>query len=231
MEESEGKEKGPSVAAAPPPQACSRWNPTKEQISLLEGLYRQGVRTPTAEQIQHIAGKLQEFGRIEGKNVFYWFQNHKARQRQKQKQENFGHLSRLLRTRAGPPPLRPAPPHPTLHHPPPAGGTLLCYHPPLPAVVFAGAMAPEGAEETRYRNLERYDRRRLLETAAADEECMCDAESRQTLQLFPLHPAGASKEEPVDSPPSTESDDGGSCCRSPSPLDFFGSQYGLTSER
>lgn len=75
----------------------SRWNPTNEQISLLETLYKQGVRTPTAEQIQEIAGKLREYGSIEGKNVFYWFQNHKARQRQKQKQETMACFNRLLR--------------------------------------------------------------------------------------------------------------------------------------
>ncbi|KAJ1686530.1 hypothetical protein LUZ63_017920 [Rhynchospora breviuscula] len=74
----------------------SRWNPTKEQISLLENLYKQGVRTPTAEEIQKITGKLREFGSIEGKNVFYWFQNHKARQRQKQKQQTFTYYSKLL---------------------------------------------------------------------------------------------------------------------------------------
>ncbi|KAM0021384.1 putative transcription factor homeobox-WOX family [Helianthus debilis subsp. tardiflorus] len=70
--------------------AASRWNPTKEQIDMLENLYRQGLRTPTADQIQEITGRLQTYGHIEGKNVFYWFQNHKARQRQKEKQD---HLS------------------------------------------------------------------------------------------------------------------------------------------
>ncbi|BAS75151.1 Os01g0840300, partial [Oryza sativa Japonica Group] len=64
--------------------ANARWTPTKEQIAVLEGLYRQGLRTPTAEQIQQITARLREHGHIEGKNVFYWFQNHKARQRQKQ---------------------------------------------------------------------------------------------------------------------------------------------------
>ncbi|XP_010554416.1 PREDICTED: WUSCHEL-related homeobox 6 isoform X2 [Tarenaya hassleriana] len=61
----------------------SRWNPTREQVMALEELYRGGTRTPTTEQIQVIASKLREFGRIEGKNVFYWFQNHKARERHK----------------------------------------------------------------------------------------------------------------------------------------------------
>ncbi|KAG9455006.1 hypothetical protein H6P81_007910 [Aristolochia fimbriata] len=63
----------------------SRWNPTPEQLRTLEDLYRRGTRTPTAEQIQHITAQLRRFGKIEGKNVFYWFQNHKARERQKRR--------------------------------------------------------------------------------------------------------------------------------------------------
>ncbi|XP_073291105.1 uncharacterized protein [Primulina huaijiensis] len=74
----------------------SRWNPTKEQINILESMYRQGLRTPSAEQIQQITARLRAFGHIEGKNVFYWFQNHKARQRQKQKQESFAYFNRFL---------------------------------------------------------------------------------------------------------------------------------------
>lgn len=74
----------------------SRWNPTKEQISMLENLYKQGIRTPTAEEIQHITARLRAYGHIEGKNVFYWFQNHKARQRQKQKQETIAYFNRFL---------------------------------------------------------------------------------------------------------------------------------------
>ncbi|EOA25113.1 hypothetical protein CARUB_v10018421mg [Capsella rubella] len=65
--------------------ATSRWNPTPEQITTLEELYKSGTRTPTTEQIQKIASKLRKYGRIEGKNVFYWFQNHKARERQKRR--------------------------------------------------------------------------------------------------------------------------------------------------
>lgn len=63
----------------------SRWNPTPEQITTLEELYKSGTRTPTTEQIQQIASKLRKYGRIEGKNVFYWFQNHKARERLKRR--------------------------------------------------------------------------------------------------------------------------------------------------
>ncbi|KAL9143802.1 hypothetical protein ABFS82_14G257700 [Erythranthe guttata] len=63
----------------------TRWNPTQEQITILEMLYRGGMRTPNAQQIEQISVQLAKYGKIEGKNVFYWFQNHKARERQKQK--------------------------------------------------------------------------------------------------------------------------------------------------
>ncbi|KAM0948207.1 putative transcription factor homeobox-WOX family [Dioscorea sansibarensis] len=66
------------------PQAPStRWCPTPEQLMILEEMYRSGIRTPNASQIQQITAHLSYYGKIEGKNVFYWFQNHKARDRQK----------------------------------------------------------------------------------------------------------------------------------------------------
>uniref|UniRef100_A0A7N0TKN5 Homeobox domain-containing protein n=2 Tax=Kalanchoe fedtschenkoi TaxID=63787 RepID=A0A7N0TKN5_KALFE len=65
----------------------TRWNPAPGQIQALEEMYRCGLRTPTALQIQQIASQLRKFGKIEGKNVFYWFQNHKARERQKRCRE------------------------------------------------------------------------------------------------------------------------------------------------
>lgn len=63
----------------------SRWNPTPEQTMVLEEVYSSGIRTPTIQQIHEIASKLQNYGRIEGKNVFYWFQNHKSRERLKRR--------------------------------------------------------------------------------------------------------------------------------------------------
>ncbi|XP_042509494.1 WUSCHEL-related homeobox 4-like [Macadamia integrifolia] len=66
----------------------TRWNPTQEQIGILEMLYRGGMRTPNAQQIEQITAQLGKFGKIEGKNVFYWFQNHKARERQRQKRNS-----------------------------------------------------------------------------------------------------------------------------------------------
>ncbi|KAJ8751555.1 hypothetical protein K2173_016793 [Erythroxylum novogranatense] len=65
------------------PSTSSRWCPTPEQLMILEELYRSGIRTPHASQIQRITAHLSLYGKIEGKNVFYWFQNHKARDRQK----------------------------------------------------------------------------------------------------------------------------------------------------
>ncbi|BFG18357.1 hypothetical protein CerSpe_046310 [Prunus speciosa] len=75
----------------------TRWNPTQEQIGILEMLYRGGMRTPNAQQIEQITAQLGKYGKIEGKNVFYWFQNHKARERQKQKRNSLG-LSHSPRT-------------------------------------------------------------------------------------------------------------------------------------
>ncbi|KAJ8440237.1 hypothetical protein Cgig2_024002 [Carnegiea gigantea] len=72
------------------PVASTRWCPTAEQIMILEEMYRGGIRTPNAAQIQQITAHLSLYGKIEGKNVFYWFQNHKARDRQKLRKRLLG---------------------------------------------------------------------------------------------------------------------------------------------
>ncbi|KAJ1286156.1 hypothetical protein BS78_03G331000 [Paspalum vaginatum] len=123
------------ASAADAALANARWNPTKEQVAVLEGLYEHGLRTPSAEQIQQITVKLRQHGHIEGKNVFYWFQNHKARQRQKQKQDSFAYFSRLLR-RPPPLPVLPRPPGPPPYPRVP---------PPSPAPAMEMAMAPPPA--------------------------------------------------------------------------------------
>ncbi|KAL5725665.1 hypothetical protein ACHQM5_008784 [Ranunculus cassubicifolius] len=64
----------------------TRWTPTSEQIRILKELYYDnGVRSPNAEQIHRISARLRQYGKIEGKSVFYWFQNHKARDRMKKR--------------------------------------------------------------------------------------------------------------------------------------------------
>ncbi|KAF5454556.1 hypothetical protein F2P56_024212 [Juglans regia] len=70
-------------------QSSTRWTPTTDQIRILKDLYyNNGVRSPSADQIQRISARLRQYGKIEGKNVFYWFQNHKARERQKKRFNN-----------------------------------------------------------------------------------------------------------------------------------------------
>ncbi|KAJ0984090.1 hypothetical protein J5N97_002446 [Dioscorea zingiberensis] len=64
---------------------CGRWNPTAEQVKVLMDLFKAGLRTPSTEEIQSITSHLSSYGKIESKNVFYWFQNHKARERHHKK--------------------------------------------------------------------------------------------------------------------------------------------------
>ncbi|KAF8717047.1 hypothetical protein HU200_026158 [Digitaria exilis] len=69
---------------------CGRWNPTAEQVKVLTELFRAGLRTPSTEQIQRISTHLSAYGKVESKNVFYWFQNHKARERHHHKKRRRG---------------------------------------------------------------------------------------------------------------------------------------------
>ena len=64
---------------------CVRWNPSSEQVRVLTELFKCGLRTPTTDQIRKISLQLSVYGEIESKNVFYWFQNHKARERHKRR--------------------------------------------------------------------------------------------------------------------------------------------------
>ncbi|MCO5571101.1 hypothetical protein L7F22_024833 [Adiantum nelumboides] len=60
-----------------------RWCPTPEQIQVLEALFNSGTTTPSRDMIVEIAGCLKQFGSIVEANVFYWFQNRKARAKRK----------------------------------------------------------------------------------------------------------------------------------------------------
>ncbi|KAF3321964.1 WUSCHEL-related homeobox 2 [Carex littledalei] len=183
-----------------------RWNPTKEQISMLETLYKQGVRTPSAEQIQQITGKLREFGSIEGKNVFYWFQNHKARQRQKQKQKTFAYYSRLLqRSPQVLSPVAPVPqPNALLSPPVPCNGVVIFrplyaaphaggfnFHPQAQAQGLYSAMfSPESSKMSTSTVFPTHDMPpKCCHNHASVSNADDGAQGRETLQLFPLHPA------------------------------------------
>ncbi|KAJ8769440.1 hypothetical protein K2173_002930 [Erythroxylum novogranatense] len=76
---------------------CGRWNPTTEQVKVLTDLFRSGLRTPSTDQIQKISSQLSLYGKIESKNVFYWFQNHKARERQKRRRVSVGEKNVIRR--------------------------------------------------------------------------------------------------------------------------------------
>jgi hypothetical protein len=76
---------------------CGRWNPTTEQVKLLTDLFRSGLRTPSTDEIQNISTQLSFYGKIESKNVFYWFQNHKARERQKRRRLSVDEKDAMIR--------------------------------------------------------------------------------------------------------------------------------------
>ncbi|XP_028772574.1 WUSCHEL-related homeobox 4-like [Neltuma alba] len=151
------KDSPPQVEAHP---GGTRWNPTQEQIGILEMLYRGGMRTPNAEQIEQITAQLGKYGKIEGKNVFYWFQNHKARERQKQKRN-----PNTSTTSSTPPPTT-----------------------AIPLTLRTTGQVGEGEHENPLRKRCRslafecfpLEESRLLRR---DEEY-------KTLELFPLHPEG-----------------------------------------
>ncbi|XP_024183241.1 protein WUSCHEL [Rosa chinensis] len=67
-------------------RSSTRWATTYDQIRIFKELYyNEGVRSPTVEQVQRISFQLKQYGKIKSKNVFYWFRNHRAREKQKKK--------------------------------------------------------------------------------------------------------------------------------------------------
>ncbi|KAF6163581.1 hypothetical protein GIB67_022146 [Kingdonia uniflora] len=183
----------------------SRWTPTKEQITMLEGLYKQGIRTPSADQIQHITSKLKVYGHIEGKNVFYWFQNHKARQRQKQKQEEsmvssfttngfnqfLHHKSTTTTTTLCGFSLLPPPSYNNVVYSPfyiAPQRNIGCYPPQYPNVAL-----PIGVRK-RTNKLEKTKESDFITPMQISDDSKVDSMNTETLALFPLHPTGILEE-------------------------------------
>uniref|UniRef100_A0A2P2NY76 WUSCHEL-related homeobox 4 isoform X2 n=1 Tax=Rhizophora mucronata TaxID=61149 RepID=A0A2P2NY76_RHIMU len=141
----------------------TRWNPTQEQIEILETLYKGGMRTPNAQQIEHITAQLGRYGKIEGKNVFYWFQNHKARERQKLKRNSLVGLNHSPRT------IQAAP------------------------ITTMSSLETRGGverEEDSPCSYKRKCRSWGYECLELEESITCREEGDGTLELFPLHPEG-----------------------------------------
>ncbi|OVA11249.1 Homeobox domain [Macleaya cordata] len=159
----------------------TRWNPTQEQIGILEMLYKGGMRTPNAQQIEQITDQLSKYGKIEGKNVFYWFQNHKARERQKQKRNSLG-LTHSPRT---PPPVT------TTIILDPSGGVEReedlhnHYYYKRKYRSWGGGGGGGGGEEEYHNSM-------LCRSSSSDEEeeVAAGGDDDKTLELFPLHPEG-----------------------------------------
>ncbi|KAL9237999.1 hypothetical protein vseg_012481 [Gypsophila vaccaria] len=145
----------------------TRWNPTQEQIGMLEMLYKGGMRTPNAQQIEQITEQLAKYGKIEGKNVFYWFQNHKARERQKQKRNILG-LS-----------LSPTTPTSTLDA-------------TVALTLDARVEMEQQVETSQYKRKLRDWTFEYTEdnNNVVKRKNQVDDEGDQTLELFPLHPEG-----------------------------------------
>ncbi|KAK4428914.1 WUSCHEL-related homeobox 4 [Sesamum alatum] len=155
----------------------TRWNPTQEQIGILEMLYRSGMRTPNAQQIEQITAQLGKYGKIEGKNVFYWFQNHKARERQKQKRTSLG-LSHSPRT----------PPSPFMTT---TATSLLL--PTATGVRVEGSLMDNNPYKRKCRSwgFDQSSEENNSRSNCTEEEEEGLEEDR-TLKLFPLHPEGRS---------------------------------------
>ncbi|KAL1532162.1 WUSCHEL-related homeobox [Salvia divinorum] len=175
----------------------SRWNPTKEQIDMLEGLYRQGLRTPNAEHIHQITARLGDYGHIEGKNVFYWFQNHKARQRQKQKQkkqhETFAFYNRFLHS--------PSPHyHNVVYSPcyiPPQKNDPVSYHHQhkvqLPTASGGFKRCRTIPQTTDSNHSSHPALTQMHDDSQSTEHLSCCSHDQETLDLFPIHPTGFMK--------------------------------------
>ncbi|KAF4366086.1 hypothetical protein CsatB_007278 [Cannabis sativa] len=160
----------------------TRWNPTQEQIGILETLYRGGMRTPNAQQIEQITAQLGKFGKIEGKNVFYWFQNHKARERQKQKRNSLG-LSHSPRT-------------PTITTTNTNTSTTTLHSVTVALETrLGGEYVVEREQEGCTSPYKRKCRSWGFECLVEDYSRLCygnneEEEGDRTLELFPLHPEG-----------------------------------------
>ncbi|KAH9307804.1 hypothetical protein KI387_035715, partial [Taxus chinensis] len=55
---------------------------------VLEGVFHSGVTNPSTHEISRITTELQQFGQLRESNVYYWFQNRKAKTKKKQRSLN-----------------------------------------------------------------------------------------------------------------------------------------------
>ncbi|KAI9128800.1 hypothetical protein K1719_000283 [Acacia pycnantha] len=66
-----------------------RWTPTREQIEILESLFKDGEGShPNKEKIKEITTVLSQHGQVSDANVYNWFQYRHARLRKKMHDQN-----------------------------------------------------------------------------------------------------------------------------------------------
>ncbi|PNX77427.1 WUSCHEL-related homeobox 9-like protein, partial [Trifolium pratense] len=65
-----------------------RWTPRPQQVQILEDIFNSGMMSPPKEEIKKIRERLLEYGPVGHVNVFYWFQNRKARKLKQTKPKN-----------------------------------------------------------------------------------------------------------------------------------------------
>ncbi|XP_002981885.2 putative WUSCHEL-related homeobox 10 [Selaginella moellendorffii] len=72
----------------PPGATRPRWKPTPVQISILEYIFENSDLLPGDKDITIITDGLRLYGPVEEVNVFYWFQNRRARAKRTANQEH-----------------------------------------------------------------------------------------------------------------------------------------------
>ncbi|BAB09778.1 unnamed protein product [Arabidopsis thaliana] len=197
--------------------SSSRWNPTKDQITLLENLYKEGIRTPSADQIQQITGRLRAYGHIEVGCVSpYYLQqasDHHMNQHGSVYTNDLLHRNNVMI---------------------PSGGyekrTVTQHQKQLSDIrTTAATRMPISPSSLRF------DRFALRDNCYAGEDINVNSSGRKTLPLFPLQPLNASNADGMgsssfalgsDSPVDCSSDGAG---REQPFIDFFSG--GSTSTR
>ncbi|KAG5602906.1 hypothetical protein H5410_034276 [Solanum commersonii] len=169
--------------------ARARWKPTPQQLMILQDMYKKGLTNPNSCQVQMITSHLSMFGKIQWKNVFYWFQNHKARDRQKmRKQQKQNPI----------PPPPPSPPSSSSY----ASGPVNCQLYPNSPTIFLHQV--EGTNASPHQMMKYLWKNGMMRSNGMDWMLMTDQEGSsnnnivhcnnnrplKTLQLFPVTTTG-----------------------------------------
>src|SRR6516165_5329641 len=63
-------------------QVATRWKPEEAQLRILEEVFRNnGGHSPSTAQILLLTTQLQQYGEVEARNIFFWFENRRRKER------------------------------------------------------------------------------------------------------------------------------------------------------